>query len=468
MAEMRRFGLADLVLLVAVLTVAASARIVYLMRWCDNSHTSGPLLVEDAPTPLAGLGRDVKMLGQEHPTELQALVHNLKEHQWFGSLAPFAPAEEKTAHVSPGYPWLLGLLARFLDPDRLEATVRWAQCGLGTLTAGLYFLFARRAFRNLVVAGLTGLACALYPFWIADTAALADGTLATFLLGLVLLLGTRASQTSGAFASFFYGLTLAALALVRAALLPFAFVALGWFLWRSRSLTRGWLCALLAFLGFANGLAPWTVRNLQVFREPVPVVDSAYLHLWIGNNPHATGGPATPQALLSAPSEELARIDRQTERYARLGPRVWDEVRADPDRALQRRVWAALYFLLGERWFEHPFTDQRLAKRPGAPAAGGTLLHASLLAVFALAFLGWRWTYAWRFEAMPSSLAVVWVPLPYILGHAEALHGPRLPLDGVLLCYAAFALTCLIPRVGRELFAGPAPGETADGHLGLP
>ena len=46
---------------------------------------------------------------------------------------------------------------------------------------------------------------------------------------------------------------------------------------------------------------------------------------------------------------------------------------------------------------------------------------------------------------MPSSLAVMWIPLPYLLSHAEALSGPRLPLDGVLLCYAAFALCGMLP-----------------------
>ena len=74
--------------------------------------------------------------------------------------------------------------------------------------------------------------------------------------------------------------------------------------------------------------------------------------------------------------------------------------------------------------------------------------------MFALAFLGWRWSYGWRKESMPASLAVIWIPLPYILSHAEALSGPRLPLDGVLLCYAAFAAACFIPGLGGHLFHG--------------
>ncbi len=80
-----------------------------------------------------------------------------------------------------------------------------------------------------------------------------------------------------------------------------------------------------------------------------------------------------------------------------------------------------------------------------------------MLVLLLLALLGWRWTYAWRRSAMPLTLALIWIPLPYVLSHAEALSGPRLPLDGVLLCYAAFALAGLF--AGRErLWAGEDAG----------
>src|SRR5438874_941091 len=85
------------------------------------------------------------------------------------------------------------------------------------------------------------------------------------------------------------------------------------------------------------------------------------------------------------------------------------------------------------------------------------LLFGSLLGMLALGLLGWRWTYGWGSEAMPSSLALIWVPLPYVLTHAEALQGPRLPLDGILLCYAAFAIVYLIPPFGATLW----PAATA-------
>jgi hypothetical protein len=61
-------------------------------------------------------------------------------------------------------------------------------------------------------------------------------------------------------------------------------------------------------------------------------------------------------------------------------------------------------------------------------------------------------------------LAAIWIPLPYVLSHAEALSGPRLPLDGVLLCYAAFALACLLPAHGRLWAGESASGAEPDGR----
>jgi hypothetical protein len=474
MTELRRFQAADALLLLFILAVAFGVRAAYLVMYTIPERPSGWLQVQDPSPPVSG---------QTGETELRELYHNIKDGKGFSCHAPFADKDELTAHVSPGYPLLLGLLARVLDDDKLGSAVRWGQAFLGALTAGLYFLFARRAFRSLFVATLAGLFCSVYPFWVINTATLNDGTLASFLLALGLFFGARGIQTGGPLSSLLFGLVMAALALVRAALLPFAFVAVAWYLLRSRSVTRGWLCALLAFLGFVNGLVPWTVRNYQVFGEPMPVVDSAYYHLWVGNNPHATGGPVNEEAVKDAtervrsdtPDRPLSGLS-QPERFARLGRLVRDFWRDHSLRTVQLRVEAALDFLLGERWFR---TGELAVQEPPAVVKNdednpervlpippllersyrGTL-HGALLAMFVLAALGWRWSYGWRKESMPLSLALIWIPLPYLLGHAEALHGPRLPLDGALLCYAAFAVACCVPGVGGDLFAGSESART--------
>jgi hypothetical protein len=442
---LRRFGLADALLLLVVLAAAGGARAWYLVEF-------GTYIVQvQAPDEM----------------ELILLIDNLHSEGWFGTYAPLADAEEQTAHVSPGYPWLVALAQDWTDD--WAPLVLWAQCGLGALTAGCYFLFARRGFHSLTVATLAGLLCAVHPFWIVATAELADGVLASFLLSACLFLGARAGQTGAPGASLFFGLGLAGLALVRAALLPFAIVSMLWFLLRCRSLPRGWLAALLAFLGFVNGLVPWTLRNYQVFGDVVPIVDSAYLHLWIGNNPEADGGPQDPHSLPARLVRDLAREENdraaaqkavehlkkmgQKERYDFLGNKVAYNVHEDPAAAVERRLRAGLCFIFGADWFG---PNHQLCR--GDREYEGFLAGA-LLGMLLLGFLGWRWSYGWRRLARPAALAVIWVPLPYLLGHAGALSGPRLPLDGVLICYAAFALACLLPigppGSNRVLFQGP-------------
>lgn len=437
MVQIPRLRLMGFLLLAAIVALAAGLRAGYLITCADSARTDGPLQVE---TP---------------PPHLETLLVNLKNSQRFALPDPFTDELQDTAAVSPGYPLLMTGINRLVDDAVLPSTMRWIQCGFGALTAGLYFLFARRAFRSTIVAALAGLLCAIHPFWIVDTATLADGALATFLLALALLLGTRASQAGGPLCSVVYGLALAALALVRAELLPFAVVGLAWFLWRSRTLVHGWLWALLAFLGVIIGLAPWAVRNWQLFNEPVPIVDSTYYHLWIGNNPQATGGPKV--GVLS-PRDPLASMSR-SERDAEYARQIRQEWQLETARSIHRRLEAGLYFVFGTSYYSvfGKSFGTWLAQPTGSsqiePWWLGTtyslVLESAMLALVVLGLLGWRWTYAWRWSARLSTLAMIWIPLPYVLSHAEALSGPRLPLDGVLLCYAAFALACLFP--GRRL-----------------
>ena len=466
MADMPRFRFPDLILLLVVLAVAGGARAWYVMAATNNGSEQPPYQVQ-GPGPLPDYPPGTRLRGQMPPSEMDALVHNIREDRWFGSLAPLADKEEKTAHVAPGYPWLMALVAGWLrEPDKI---VRWGQCGLGALTALCYFFFARRAFHSSLVGFLAGLFCAVHPFWIINTAELDDGVLVTFLLAAAMALGTRGSQVSGPISSLFFGLTLAGLCMVRAALLPFAVVAMLWFLLRCRHLQKGWFSALLAFLGFANGLTPWAVRNFQEFAAPVPVADSAFWHLWLGNNKQATGGimdeKTARQALSGKRLEELLAEKNQAQRYTMLGKDMIEEVTNEPAKTVERRLWAGLYFVFGEAWF----TEKKLVLESTPPSPLDLpawvenmvpgILQGSLLAMLLLGFLGWRWTYGWRKQSRIATLAILWVPLPYLLSHAEYLSGARLPLDGILLCYAAFVLVCLVPGMGGALAKGPGKIE---------
>ncbi len=497
MEDTRRFGFLDFLLLLLVIGAAGGARAGYLMTCAKGGKNDGPLRVQELSAPTPGGAKD---------TEQASLIENVRTDTWFASRAPLSDHEETTAHVAPGYSYLVGLLAKSIpDEAELFRTVRWGQVGLGAIAAGIYFLFARRAFRSSLVGLLAGLFVALHPFWIIETANISDATLASTALGLTLLLGSAAGEKGGAFTSLLLGASLAGLALVRAAFLPFSFIMLVWFLLRSRELRLGWLCALCAFLGFGAAISPWSIRNYQVFQKPLPVVSSTYLHLWIGNNPKATGGSATDE--MWATLSNSVSTESQPERYEKLGRLVLDEVRERPTETIHRRIWAGLYFVFGQHWFKEgqlavvettlspplpmkpavenkPEEGEKVEERlpppaPAEPVAAkedgheqekvlawlltnyNLVLQAVLLGMLLLTYLGWRWSYAWRYQCVPAALAMIWVPLPFLLGHAGMLSGERLPLDGAMLSFSAFALCCLLPGLSGHLLSGPAPKPAA-------
>jgi 4-amino-4-deoxy-L-arabinose transferase-like glycosyltransferase len=419
MPQPGRLRTADVVLGLLILCLAGGVRAGYLSACARNGAAAGPLQVQTS-----------------RGDDLDELALRLSRDQGYVGSDDAGPR----AHPAPLYPWLLSVLLRTTpDAEAMHHLARWVQCGLGALTALLLFLFARWAFHSLAVALLAGLLGALHPFWVINTAEIADGVLATFLLTLCLWLGARGSQAGGPLTSWSFGLALASLALTRAALVPFAFVALLAFFRGCRRLDRGWMLALLGLLGFAGGLAPWFVRNVQVFHDVYPVVDSAVYHLWVGNQANASGGPLPDVA-----QENPELTDRQRMQE------VADEIRGNPAGFLRRRLWAGLDFFFGADWFKDgklwrgpEATDQETSLPDWFRRSYAALLCGSLLGMLLFGVLGWRWAYPWRREALPAAAALLWVPLPYLIGHAEALAGPRLPLDGVLLCYAAYALVWL-------------------------
>ena len=82
----------------------------------------------------------------------------------------------------------------------------------------------------------------------------------------------------------------------------------------------------------------------------------------------------------------------------------------------------------------------------------GTAAAAMLFVLLALALIGWR-TSAGE-DCGLALLALVLLPIPYLLSHADRLSGPRLPWDAALIIFAGHAIVrCL---------AGNRPADDAD------
>src|SRR5262245_26289576 len=127
-----------------VLGTAAVARFGLLLTCGHDPQLPPPVQVQDTETAIT-LVRPVT----HHPTDRDILVDNLRQWQSYSGRAPLADWEEKTAHLSPGYPTLVAWLYGWQgDPATTTTLLRWAQCILGSVTALLVFLFARRAFAS--------------------------------------------------------------------------------------------------------------------------------------------------------------------------------------------------------------------------------------------------------------------------------------------------------------------------------
>ncbi len=480
MQEQFRFRWLDVGWFVIVVILAGGVRCTYLHTLTTDTSAAGlaqtnaaPFRVQNAPTTIDQSYLDKRLQIDEKAreaklghqlTDFDLLVYHINSDERFASIPPFPANDEtgiveETAHIAPGHPWFCALLIRF------GINLGLVQIVLGALTAGLYYVFARLAFRNMIVAVLAGGLCALHPFWIVSTGELADGVLTSFLLATSLVLGVAAGRSRNFVFGLLYGLALAGLCLVRAIFVPFGLVGILWLLAKCRADRKTWLCPLLAVLGFANGLALWSVRNFQTFdKEIVPVSTATYLHVWMGNNPGATGVSMTPAEIQSTlPSERVEELQRlpQTKRFDGLASDAFSYVRDHPAETVKNRIRTTGYFYFGRAWFtgEYDSSTSSASENEGGKIQiwirkhSPLFVHATLLGMFVLGFLGWRWTHGPHTQTGLAALALLWIPLPYILTHAENYFGPRLPLDGILLSFSAFAIACLIPGLRQQVLA---------------
>ena len=140
---------------------------------------------------------------------------------------------------------------------------------IGTVTVVLIGLLGRRLAGPTV--GLVAAAlAAIYPMlWAADVSLMSEGLYGALLVAALLAATSKRPIVLGVL------LGLAALTRGEAlALLVLLVIPLFWRQWRALALT---------FVAFAVVLAPWTIRNLATFDEPVLISNNAN-GIWIGAN----------------------------------------------------------------------------------------------------------------------------------------------------------------------------------------
>jgi hypothetical protein len=372
-----------------------------------------------------------------------------------GTLAnPYNIPTGPTAHVSPGYPVLMGLIFRYVGEGWAGEIVK--ELLSVSAAAALYalFPFAAVAFGIGRRAGLlAGIAGALFPLkyqtevngdWEATTAALA-----LLLMAYVTAKTWRNRNFTlrrGAWEGLGWGVTLlfaSALFSVFCGLLLAGFAALG------RHRPKAYLAYAAASLGIAAlCLAPWAWRNQRQLGSPIFLRSNTGIELRISNNDMA--GPSEPENYLRGVYFRYHPLQNPAEAEAvrRMGEPAYNR-----DRLRQALAWmrshpqrfaglTALRFLY--TWFPHTTAHKR-----------DLVLDAFTLASIAGFVLLFR---ADRFAALLLAvLPLTYTPLFYLV-HVNVRH--RYPIDWVVSLTACYFAVC----VAERLFAPEKLGKEVAQH----
>jgi 4-amino-4-deoxy-L-arabinose transferase-like glycosyltransferase len=323
-------------------------------------------------------------------------------------------------------------------------------CFIGASTVAFCGLAGREAVgerTGLIAASLA----AVYPFlWVADGALLAESLYAA-LMAAALWLALRFLRTRSLWDAGWFGVALGLAALSRGEallLIPLLLVPLAW---RARS----WRAGVVMLVAVAVVLAPWTLRNLARFNDPVlistnsnsvfagancaPVYHGDLLGLW-SFSCYGKVGPGDE-------SEQAVEYRRQGLDYAR------DHAGRVPVVAVVRllRVWD-FYRPFQQVQYEFLEGRSRWASRAGLLLYYPTLL----LAVAGFVVLRRRRAAVWPFLAYLIAVSIVGVTVYGITRF-------RIAAEPALIVLAAVALDAWIGR-GRQ--DGPGQGEEGEGRRG--
>jgi hypothetical protein len=369
---------------------------------------------------------------------------------------PYGLPTGPTAHVSPGYAVLLGLIFRWFGVGAGAQIVKSVVCS--TIDSVIYAMLPRFASglglsrRAGVLAGLAG---ALLPLklqtetsgdWEASLSAL------TMLIGLHLVSTHWRTRTTsfraGLFDGAWWGITLL---VIGAALLPYlCLMGVGLVLFRSMFRARAGYAVAAVLTSFAL-LVPWAVRNNRELGSPIFTRSNSGLELRISNNDAANANEHTNLAhglyeryhpLQSrAEALEVQRLGEvEYNRRALRAALQW--IRCHPGRFVALTAARVRYY-----WFP--------VEGPGA--RGLVFALASLLA-------GVGCYRFWKRSRATAAIVLVWLavfPIPNYL--VQVNYRYRYPIDWLLLLMGAFAVIDLVGNgraTGLQAAASGTPCES--------
>lgn len=276
---------------------------------------------------------------------------------------------------APGYPVFLAIVT-LGRVDRIAAA-KIANAVAGALAVPLLAALSTRIFRRRDLAVTTGVLAAIHPGLLSLCLDIESEPLFLLLLvagGFLLLVAADRPSSNLAVLS---GVLAGAAALTRpSALLTVPFLLAPLRDRRHPPRVR-WHLAASALLGFALSLAPWTLRNLRVFHEFVPVNDAAGSAFYQGNSDwtvrfYRLRNRAEYREWSRAMFEDLARQTAGLERRGITSPRERSRYffeRAIEERRADPAGWLRLFAL--KTWdFLRPYPNPMFWPTPVVAGVG--------------------------------------------------------------------------------------------------
>jgi 4-amino-4-deoxy-L-arabinose transferase-like glycosyltransferase len=190
----------------------------------------------------------------------------------------------------PGYPYFVAGV--FLVFGKSVMAVRALQVGLSLISVYLIYIITRRVFESERVAVVASVFAAVCPSFIAFSHYAWSETLFIFILlsfvYVFLLFLERGNRRLLIASAVLFGLG----SLTRGVLLPTVVVVVPYLWSEFKGRLRATVASIVIFLLAAGAvLAPWTIRNLIVYRTPVLISPNMGLNLWAGNSNILKGAP---------------------------------------------------------------------------------------------------------------------------------------------------------------------------------
>ena len=355
--------------------------------------------------------------------------------QGHGYSSPFFSETGPTVIMTPAYVYLLaGVFKIFGIYTRASALVMLSlNCLFSALTCLPLFFIARRTFgqKTAAVAGWTW---ALFPFAIYFAADFIWPTVLTTLLLTTLFWMALKLETSAGWALWLgYGAFSAVATLTEPIVLAVLPLLGIWACYRNFRLRQAWIARAAATSAvFFLVIAPWFIRNYEVFHKAIPFRDNFGLELYIGNN-GTTWHWAAPGVHPSAGQMEwkeyqqlgeLAYMDRKQTQATAF-------IHEHPVIFLTLSVRRAVYFWTGF-W---SVGRRYLAEEPFDPV---NIPFSTALTI--LAFIAVRRGLKSQLAGLtPYVIALLFFPLTYYCTHMQDYY--RRPLDPLMVILAASVVT---------------------------